>query len=72
MISGTAEVQTSLAASLVDYVATVQLLPVSVGNQTYCAWSGALDGQPPKTSNISDAHWILRAEASSVGAHKSG
>ncbi|KAK9845586.1 hypothetical protein WJX84_004688 [Apatococcus fuscideae] len=40
MISGTAEVQTSLAASLVDYVATVQLLPVSVGNQTYCAWSG--------------------------------
>ncbi|KAK9853601.1 hypothetical protein WJX84_000224 [Apatococcus fuscideae] len=40
IITGKADSQNPFPASLVNYVTAIQLLPVSVGNQTYLAWSG--------------------------------
>ncbi|KAK9843889.1 hypothetical protein WJX84_004426, partial [Apatococcus fuscideae] len=40
IITGKADSQNPFPASLVNYVTAIQLLPVSVGDQTYFAWSG--------------------------------
>ncbi len=43
IINGKSDSQNPFPASLVNYVTAIQLLPVSVGDQTYFAWSGKLD-----------------------------
>ena len=43
IINGKSDSQNPFPASLVNYVTAIQLLPVSVGDQTYFAWSGKPD-----------------------------
>ena len=40
IINGESDSQNPFPASLVNYVTAIQLLPVSLGDQTYFAWSG--------------------------------